>query len=201
MPSPQTNGHDKTYDYTPVDYDVNTVPPRCNPGRYQAKVAASQKPTNAEKLPMLVLAWTIEAIADDQQDNEQFVGATVTDYLVIRAEGDPKGRMHKIRLRTLLERLELSYDLVPKRIETKSDLEELVAALNDHSLSIGITVKKNEETGEDRENINYMKPRDQQASADGDFEEPTETPRRAAPASRKAAPARGGKTTSKSSRR
>jgi hypothetical protein len=186
MVQAQTNhASDETYDFTPVDFDVNNVPPRIAAGRYQGTVQASAKPTRQDKLPMLVLEWTVESVADDNADNEQYVGATVTDYIVLRAEGDPKGRMHKMRLRTLLQRLDINSELVPTRIQTKGDLDELCAAISGQSLDIGISVRTDENTGEQRENISYMQPRGT-GDADADVEA---TPARQ-PAKGKAAPAK-----------
>ncbi len=186
MATAQTNHQtDEVMDFAPVDYDVNHVPPRIAAGRYQATVQASSKPTRQDKLPMLVLEWTVDAVADENADNEQFVGASVTDYLVLRPENDPKGRMHKIRLRTLLQRLDLSHELVPTQIRTKADLEDLCNAISGQSLDISVSVRKDDNTGEDRENISYMKPRDAE-----DVEQET------APA-RQPARGNGGKTPAK----
>ncbi len=188
MPATQQiqNGADKTYDFTPVDYDIGHVPPRCGAGRYEASCAVSSKGTNAEKLPMLVVEWTVEAVIDGNTENEQFIGATVTDYLVLRPETDVKGRMHKLRLRQLLDRMGLSYELVPRRIETKGDLEELCAAVSGQRMTITVSHRDDPNTGETRENISYAEPRggSDGASADAEVE-----PQHAAPARQAARPA------------
>jgi hypothetical protein len=171
-----SNGHDKQYDYTPTEYDVTTVPPRIGAGRYEAVAAASQRGTKKENLPMLVIEWTAEAVADGNEDNEQFVGATTSDFLVI--SDDAKFRGHKQRLRVMLERMGLSFDMVPRRIQNKSDLDELIEAINGQKISITVTHKA-DSSGEQRENVEYRLPREEQGGDDAGME--------AAP------PARGGK--------
>lgn len=163
-PQPQTNGHDKTYDFAPVDYDASTVPPRIGAGRYDAVLACSARPTAKDNLPMLVLEWTAQAVIDGTEENEQFVGQSISDFLVL--SDDSKFRGHKLRLRTLLERLEIDYAMVPKRIENKGDLEELLQTLTDRTLSITV-VHKVDKNGENRENVEYRLPRGD-ADASGD---------------------------------
>jgi hypothetical protein len=152
----QQNGQDKTYDFAPVDYDASTVPPRIGAGRYEAAAACSARPTNADKLPMLVIEWTAEAVADGNEDNEQFVGQSISDFLVL--SDDAKFRGHKLRLRTMLERMGLSFDLVPRRIENKGDLEELISAVSGQKLVVTV-VHKMDKNNEQRENVDYREPR------------------------------------------
>jgi len=150
------NSHDATYDFTPVDYDVSTVPPRIGAGRFTCEAAASVKGTKKDNLPMLVIEWTAEAVADGNEDNEQFVGASISDFLVL--SDDSKFRGHKLRLRTMLERMGLSMDLVPRQISNKGDLEELIQAINGQKLDITV-VHKADANGEQRENVEYRLPR------------------------------------------
>jgi len=185
----QSNGHDKQYDYTPTSYDVTTVPPRIGAGRYEAVANASQRGTKKENLPMLVVEWTAEAVADGNEENEQFVGATTSDFLVI--SDDPKFRGHKQRLRVMLERMGLSYDMVPRQISNKSDLEELIEAINGQKISITVTHKA-DASGEQRENVEYRLPRDEQSGDDSAME--TAAPARGAA---KKTAAKGGKGASR----
>ena len=157
----QQNGHDKTYDFTPVDYDASTVPPRIGAGRYECEASASVRGTKKDNLPMLVVEWTAEAVADGNEENEQFVGSTISDFLVL--SDDAKFRSHKVRLRTLLERMGLSFDLVPRRIENKGDVEELISAISGQKLAIGVT-HSTDKSGEQRENVEYRLPREEAGS-------------------------------------
>ena len=177
-----SNGHDKQYDFAPVDYDAGTVPPRIGAGRYDCVAAASARPTKKDNLPMLVIEWTAQNVVDGNEDNEAFVGASLSDFLVLSE--DTKFRNHKVRLRTMLERMGLSFDLVPRRIENKGDLDELINAITGQTLGITVTHSTDKQSGEQRENIEYRLPREE--SGDSAME--------AAPA---AAPARGGKPAAK----
>lgn len=188
---PQTNHQsgEAVYDFAPVDFDIETVPPRCNPGRFQATMNVSSKP-NKDKLPMLVIEWTLDAVADDNSENEQFVGSTLTDYMVLRTEGDPKGRMTKLRLRELLGRVQLGYEMVPKQIRNKTDLDELCAAMSGQSVEIGISTRV-DQIGEARENFIYRAPAGAQVDGGGDDEHAAparSAPRAAAAAAKKPAP-------------
>lgn len=191
MPATQqtssSNGHDKAYDFTPVDFDIGSMPPRCGAGRYEASCAVSSKPTNADKLPMLMVEWTLTAVADGNEANETSIGQKVTDFIVLRPEGDIKGRMPKQQLRMLLDRLGLSYDIVPRRIETKADLEELAAAISGQSMVITVSVSEDQNTGESRERISYREPRE--ASDAGSEETEVEEPVRPAAHTAAARPA------------
>jgi hypothetical protein len=71
-----------------------------------------------------------------------------------------------VRLRTLLERMGLSFDLVPRRIENKGDVEELIASISGQKLTIGVT-HSTDKSGEQRENVEYREPRgsDEQVEA------------------------------------
>jgi hypothetical protein len=188
MATAQTNGHDKAYDFTPVDYDVSNVPPPMGPGVYEADITkVSSQGTKAGNFPMLVVEWTMKSVADGNEDNEQFVGQSVTDFIVI-AE-DQKYRQGKVRLRTMLDRLGLSFDLVPRRIENKGDFQELIDALTGQSLAVQVTVR--ERDGEQRASIEYRLPRDAQGGDDAGMEAAAERP---APAKKAAAKAPAKKT-------
>lgn len=188
MASTSTNGHDKTYDFTPVDYDASTVPPRIGAGRYNAEASANIKGTKKDNLPMLIVEWTAESVADGNEENEQFVGASISDYLVL--SDDPKFRGHKLRLRTMLERMDLSYDIVPRRIENKGDVEELLAAVSGRKLDIAV-VHSTDKNGENRENVEYRVAKGGEDAPDREME--TNEPRRGASAG-KGKPAGKGKS-------
>ncbi len=151
---------ERTYDFTPVEYDASTVPPRIGAGLFEAVASASIKGTKKDNLPMLVVEWTAEAVADGNEENEQFVGASISDFLVL--SNDSKFRSHKLRLRTMLERLGLSYDLVPRQIANKSDVDELIAAISGQKMTVTVTHSVDKNTGEPRENVEYRLPREAQ---------------------------------------
>jgi hypothetical protein len=164
MATAQTNGHDKTYDFTPTEYDVTTVPPRIGAGRYEFALTASIRGTKKDNLPMLVVEGTAETVLDGNEDNEQFIGSTISDFIVL--SNDTKFRGHKLRLRDVLEAIGLSMDVVPRSIQNKGDAQELIDAITGQKAAVTVVHKTNEQTGETRENMEWRKPPEEASSDD-----------------------------------
>lgn len=183
---------EKAYDFKPVDYDVETSEPDAAKGEYEAVCEAVKiNKTKKDSYPMPTLDWKLESTMTDTEEAQKSIGATVTDFIALFPEGDRRGRMGKVRLRTLFEKLGIDPSVMPKRIQSKSDLKDLQEALKGQRLTVYITTSTDEASGETRANIHYTMPRgfetDGEAASGEEEEEQEEAPRRPA---KKAATAR-----------
>jgi hypothetical protein len=176
----------KTYAFKPIKFDVNAMEPEAQVGEYEAvienvKVAA----TSADKYPMLVIEWKLTKAADD--DNDKSVGATVPDFIAFFPEGDSKGRMGKLRIRQLCEKLDVDLDLLPTNIEDKSDFDEFIRAIRRQSMTVFVTHRE-DKSGEMRVGVQYNEPKGSLSAAGrGESEEEEEESSKARkPAGKKA---------------
>jgi hypothetical protein len=155
----QTNhATEKTMDFQAVDYDASTIAPDAAVGEYDARIDKLKiAATSADKYPMLIVDWKILSAGDE--DNETSVNAVVSDFLTFFPEGDRRGRMGKLKLRQLCEKLDIDLDVVPTRIASKSDFDDLIAALKGQTATVWVTHTVDKNTGETRCNVNYVQPR------------------------------------------
>lgn len=176
---------EKAYDFTPVNFDGETVEPEAAPGKYEATVDdVKVSKTKPEKgaFPMLIIEWKLTGTESDDEKCQQCVekGVTLADFLTFFPEGDRRGRMGKQRFRKLNEKLGIDNDVLPKRLETKADFDDYKAALQGQTLEIWVTASTDEESGETRTSVHYTAPKGGLGVAnDVEVEEP-ETPRKGA---------------------
>lgn len=149
-----------TYDFTPIDCDVNTIEPDAAEGTYVAVIDDCRvQATSKDRYPMLVVDWRLDSAESETEEAERSVGATVADFFAFFPDGDRRGNFPKRRFRQLRELLDISDDALPTRLENKDDFKPLIAELKGKELTIYITLKRNPETNEDRAQISYTAPR------------------------------------------
>jgi len=160
------------YDFKPIDsFDVNTMEPDAQAGQYEATIFDVKiLATRTDGYPMLVVGWKLDSAADD--DNEKSIGAEVSDFIVIKPEGDRKGRMGKLRLRQLCEKMEVDLDVVPTAMRSKGDFAELIRALKNRSGTVWVTHREDQSTGETRIGVSYTAPRGAALTPVEDEDEP-----------------------------
>lgn len=147
-------------DFTPIDCDVNTIEPEAAEGTYVGIIDDVRvQATSKDKYPMLVVDWKLDSTETDSEAAEKSVGATVADFFAFFPDGDRRGNFPKRRFRQLRELLDISDDLVPTRLENKSDFDDLIAELKGKEATIYISLRKNPETNEERPSISYTAPR------------------------------------------
>jgi hypothetical protein len=178
----QTQRTEKAYDFTPVDFDGETVEPEAASGHYEAtieEVKVSKTKPEKGAFPMLIIEWKLTATDSDDEKCQQSVekGATLADFLTFFPEGDKRGRMGKQRFRKLNERLGIDNDILPKRLQTKADFDDYKAALQGQTMEVWVTASTDEASGETRTSVNYTAPKGSAAS-NVEVEEEPETPRK-----------------------
>jgi hypothetical protein len=132
---------ERVMDFTPVDFDVNHMEPNCAPGIYEAvidKVKVSSAEFNGGRIPIVIVDWKMESSQEEGEEIEKSIGAVVSDRIRFYPPGEKKGNINKRQLRTLLEKVGVDQSVVPSRIESKSDFDELVGALTGQRLTIQI---------------------------------------------------------------
>jgi hypothetical protein len=183
-------------DFTPIDCDVNTIEPEAAEGVYtgvidDVRVSATSK----DKFPMLVVDWKLDATETDTPEAEKSVGATVSDFFAFFPDGDRRGNFPKRRFRQLRELLDIGDDLLPTRLESKDDFNDIIAELKGKETTIYLSLREDKETKELRPSISYTAPRGGMSAMPSDDED--EKPRggsgRSAPARKPSRPAARGR--------
>ena len=170
----------KVYDFQPIKFDVNAMEPEAQAGEYEAaaKVIKVGK-TSKDNYPMLIIEWVLESAADDE--NEKSIGATVADFLAFFPEGNSKGKMGKLRLRQLCEKLDVDTELLPTSIEKKEDFEEFIRAVRNQRMTVWVTHRQ-DDSGETRVGVQYAAPKGAMSSVPTtDDDDDTPPPAKKAP--------------------
>lgn len=138
----------ETVVFAPIDFDIEQLPPDAPAGAWQASATTKISKTSKDSFPMIIVDWELESAYDDE--NEQFVGARVSDFLVFFPEGHKASKMGKIRIRGLCDKLGISRSLIPTHIATSDDLTEFCAAIDGQKADIWTAVKteKDKQSGE-----------------------------------------------------
>lgn len=178
MGSTQTskNGRgEKKYDFTPVEFDTNKIEPEAAAGKYKARIADVEvMATKKDGYPMIRIDWKLLKALTDDEACEKSEGAQVSDYIAMFPDGDRRGNMAKRRFRALRELLDLSDDILPTRIESKSDFNDLLKALKKAEAEVFIQVREDKETKEERANVSYTAPKGMMDDVEEEDEEEDE---------------------------
>jgi hypothetical protein len=161
---PQTNISSKNYNFKPVDFDASNMEPDAYPGYYEAMVDNVKViPTSKDGYPMLVMDYRITKALSDGEDCEKSVGGFVTDFITFFPERDSEGhinragRLGKIKFREVCDQLNLSYDIVPKRIESDEDFKDFINEALGQTLKVWVVNRKGKD-GEDRAEVRFKAP-------------------------------------------
>lgn len=151
---------EKTYDFKPIDCDVNAIEPDAAEGKYEAIIDGVRvQGTSSDNFPMLVLDWKMEKTDEDGDEYEKSIGAIVADFIPFFPDGDKRGKMSKLRFRQLRELLGISDDILPKRLESKQDFADLISALKRQRAEVFVTHRPDKNTGEVRVGVSYTEPK------------------------------------------
>jgi hypothetical protein len=157
---------DSVLAFTPVDFDIEQLPPDAPAGAWQAVAMTKIAKTSKDSFPMLIVDWELESAYEDE--NEQFIGARVSDFLVFFPEGHKASKMGKIRIRGLCDKLGIARSLIPTHIATSDDLAEFQAAIDGQKTDIWTAIEKSKDkqSGEEmtRTVVKYRAPGAQAAA-------------------------------------
>ena len=193
----ERNGRgEKHYDFNPIEnFDADAMEPDAAPGEYNGIIEDVEVRKSGEGWPQLRIEVKLDSTNTDSEEAEKSVGATLSDFITFRPEGDKKGNFSKRRLRLYRDKLEIPDDAIPTRIESKRDFDDLVDFMKGKELPIWVRTELDKETKEPRARLELTAPRSAMGAlppTDNDEEEeeaPKPAPRRAAakPAARKPA--------------
>ena len=150
----ENGAQDQNYDFNPIDFDVNNIEPEAAAGQYTAHIEEIKIAKSGEGWPQARVEWMLDAAQTDSEECEKSVGATITDFITFRPEGDKKGNFAKQTLRRLLTLLGLDTDIIPTRMERKEDFDNFVeSAKGVTDVTVYVTLQK------DRDDPNLMRAR------------------------------------------
>jgi hypothetical protein len=150
---------EKTLDFQPVDYEGSHELPLEPEDEWDnctiAKVVA--KATSKDKYPMLVLEVALGK--PDNEDNANWEGAKLTEFLTFFPKTHKAYRMGNIRMHQIASALGLEIDIFPTKIVDKSDFDECIEALTGADPFTAWTVQgRRSDTNEMSTNIRWSKP-------------------------------------------
>jgi hypothetical protein len=163
--------------FQPFEYD-ETVEPDLYDGDYELVISDVQfRMSNPDKetgvqYPQLQLEWKATETYEESEECRRSVGNTVTEFLTIRPKGDRKGNMSKQRLTQLRNRFGIESDVIPARIQSPADFDDIRNVLKGQTTR-GTAANKVDKTGQNRTNINIA-----QVGGVDETEEVEETPAR-----------------------
>lgn len=187
----QNARQERTYDFKPVDYDINAIEPDAAAGEYEFVIDDVKiSKTSKDSFPMLIVEWKITGYGGDDPACEKSVGAALSDFLTFFPEGHKGLKMGKMRMRQLNERLGVDNDVVPTNIRSKADLQDYAAALKGQTCTAWVVMETDKQSGEEQARIKYKAPRGLAAAmSDIPDEEEETTTRKTAPKGKPAAKA------------
>ncbi len=142
--------------FTPVNTgDLSEIPPNLPAGGWEATCSVKKGATKNGGFPMLILDWKTDAALEDE--NEDFVGKSSSDFLVFFPSSHNGSRMSKIKLKTMCTALGIEVPSVTA-LKTWDDIADFVAELDGMKGTIYTTVKARTDTGEQTTNIQYNRP-------------------------------------------
>lgn len=175
-------------DFAPINFDVESLPPDAGVGGYDARIEKARARVSGKGNPTIVL--DVKLLTADEAENEASEKAVISEFLSFLGEDAQGNKFAKLRLRKWLDKLGIGYDIVPKRIESLADFDELCDALQGQELKVYVSHRTDKESGDVRCQINLDPPKSAFGAEAADAEPeapPAKTPTKKAAA--KAAPA------------
>jgi hypothetical protein len=154
--SPQTYGGQQ---FQPFEFD-ESVDPDLFDGLYEVTISDVKfRMSNPDKLtgvsyPQLVVEWRAESTYEDSDECKRSVGNSVSEFLTFRPKGDRQGNMSKQRLTMIRNHFSIDTDVVPKRIRSQADFDELRNALKGQTATMRAS-SKTDKTGALRTNLAF----------------------------------------------
>lgn len=146
----------KTVDFTPVDCgDMTEIPPDAPAGGWDALCSVKKHKTAKDGFPMLILEWRLEKAHEDE--NENHVGARVTDFVTFFPSNHNACRMSRVRLKSLCEALKIDPPATSK-VSSWDDIADFIDALDGCRAPIYTTVAPRKDTGELATSVRYTSP-------------------------------------------
>lgn len=145
-------------DFTAVDCgDLNEIPPDLPEGQWSAICRVKKSKTSKDGYPMLVLEWQTEAVADDKEENEAFVGMRSSDFVVFFPGTHKAAKMSRARMKGMCEALKIEMPTA-KSIKSWDDVADFVNALEGLHGVVYTTVEVRKDNGEKATKIHYAPP-------------------------------------------
>jgi hypothetical protein len=165
--------------FTAVDYDVSEMPVDAPEGAYTGKIKKVDiTKSKKDGYPQIVLE--VRLIESEDEEGEEAVkqGCSLNTYITFfpKKEGR-RGTPSKLALKGIMDSLHLDSDLVPTRIETKRDLEDLSDALKGQELSVWV-VHREDDSGEVRCDLRFKAPKKMAGSGRRRDDEDEDRPRK-----------------------
>jgi len=166
-------GGGEDMNFTPVDYDVSEMPVDAPEGAYDAKIKSVKvRGTKEDNYPMLELEFRLVNAHNEDGDDAVKAGASLTSFLAFfPASEGRRGAPSKIAMRALIDSLHLDEDLIPTRIESKRDLNDLIDALKGQELTIYVVHREDKQSGEVRCDVRFKAPKNLSTKDRGDEED------------------------------
>lgn len=145
-------------DFTPVDCgDMNDIPPDLPAGEWEALCAVKKSKTAKDGFPMLVLEWRTTAVADGNEDNENYVGARATDFVTFFPASHKATRMARVRLQQMCKALNVEMPKAQK-LSSWDDVADFIASLEGLKANIWTSVETRKDTGAQVTKVHYAPP-------------------------------------------
>ena len=148
------------FDFTPTEFDRDTMPPPFPAGEWEAKlVKATVGPTKKKAdgsggYPMVTVEFKITGAS---KKHKNLVGQRRRAYLVMPPKGAPGERMMKLNLRAFCQNFDVELDTLPTgRITKTSQFSEFLAAIKGVEGTIWTTIEEN--NGEESTSIRFKAP-------------------------------------------
>jgi hypothetical protein len=158
-------GGGEDLDFTPVDYDMNDMPVDAAEGEYTGKIKKVTKgKSKKDGFPQLTIEVRLTEAVDEEGEDAVKRGCTLLTYITFFPSSEGRrGIPSKRTLKEIVEAMRLDEDLVPKRIESGRDMDELADALKGGELPVWV-VHREDDSGEIRCDMRFKAPKRQGSS-------------------------------------
>jgi hypothetical protein len=156
------NGKSKgKFDFTPTDFDRDSLPPACPAGEWTAKLVSAKvgptkiKPDGTGGYPMVTCEFKLTGT--DNDENENFVGSKHRAYLVMPPKGAKGERVMKLTMRAFCQNFDIELDTLPTgRITKTSQFNDFLAAIKGVEGTIWTVIQDN--NGEEQTALQFRAP-------------------------------------------
>jgi hypothetical protein len=185
---------EKTLEFKRVEFDINEIAPDAPAGEWLVSIPRGKckiQPTKEDKLPMVVVPIRLEKTDEDGEEFEKALGTELSVYCVFGGRNPRGERMAKLRIRQLCEAADVDTDVIPKKIESREDLDPFVRAIEGKKFRAWTILVTRNDTGETNTEIRFQDPKKPLRAAERDEDEDTASDEDEAPESERQPRGRG----------
>ena len=165
-------------EFTPVDTgNMSEIPPDAPAGGWEGLLAVKKSKTSKDGFPMLILEWRLTAA--DEDENESFVGAKVTDFLTFFPKTHPATRMQRQKMLELCNLLGVDVPDVTS-IKSWADIQDFIDSLEGAKAHITTKVAPRKDTGAMSTSVYYSAGKGRSVPPPPDSSEEEVAPRKTA---------------------